>query len=271
MDDQSTDPRPAGGPDAPTRDEAVMHAIEALLTAREAVESMTDGSDRIYALDQLASRWLDVADRLESNAPVKASGCAREGQSPSARYPDMAYGVQGAHKGVQRFQARALDFGPDMPTVHLWQGVAYPEGSAWDVPGDPTGATGGPSTWTVGCTKPGDQPVFVSPTGAHTASLTVLTAMEGTPTRVMEDVTVFKCGGVQYPLGTVWTDKDGDRWRVAGRDERGELRMVDESTKDPEFMPQYVEGETVYCSPLAEVLQRWGPITRAEDDAIHLV
>lgn len=260
-------------PQPPNRDDALIHAQEALLAARSAVESMADGSDRVFALDQIAARWLEVVRRLDYRTPVKASECAREGQSPSGRYLRMGPDVSGPQTGAQsrtgKGEPRTLNFGPDMPVVHLWQGVAYPEGAMWDVPGDPDGSTSSPSTWFVNGVDHTGQPIFVSQVGQHTASLAVLTAMGGTPTRVMEDVTVFKCGGVQYPLGTVWIDKDGDRWRVAGRDERGELRMVDESTKDPEFMPRYEEGETMYCTTLDEVLTRWGPLFRAEDDAIH--
>lgn len=267
MDDQSTDPRPAGGPDAPTRDEAVMHAIEALLTAREAVESMADGSDRIYALDQLASRWLEVADRLEPSAPVKASGRAREGQSPHGPYLRVGPAVSGPQTGAQSFQPRTLHFGSDIPVVHLWNGVAYAVGSMWTDTHH--------QAWMVVdvCRTTGEPWLEARGPNENLGQWSVsrVTDAFGSLMRLWGGPTVYTFGDERYALGTVWTDRDGDRWRVAGPDERGELRMVDESTKDQEFMPRYEEGETVYCTSLAEVLQRWGPITRAEDDAIHLV
>lgn len=266
MDHEST-------PQPPSRDDALIHAQEALLAARRAVESMADGADQVYVLDQIAARWIDLADRLAPSGPAKGLHTPSGGQSPMAGTSGVGRDARGPQTGAQSREGngepRTLNFGPDMPVVHLWDGVAYPEGSAWDVPGDPTGATGGPSTWTVGWTKPGDQPVFVSPTGAHTASLTVLTAMEGTPTRVMEDTTVFKCGGVQYPLGTVWTDRDDDRWRVVGPDERGELSLVDESSMDPAFTPDYTPGDSWVPTPIADVMKEYGPLVKADDDGLY--
>lgn len=266
MDTEST-------PQPPSRDDALIHAQEALLAARSAVESMADGSDRIYVLDQLASRWLDVADRLEPSAPVKGLHTPSRGQSPSGPYLRVGPAVSGPQTGAQgrtgKGEPRTLNFGPDMPVVHLWQGVAYPEGAMWDVPGDSDGSTSSPSTWFVNGVDHAGQPIFVSHPGQHTASLIVLTAMGGTPTRVLEDTTVFKRGGVQYPLGTVWTDKDGDRWRVGGPDERGELRMVDESSMDLEHQPDYGPDGDQFFTPLAELLQRYGPLVKAEDDWLY--
>lgn len=264
MDTEST-------PQPPSRDDALIHAQEALQAARSAVESMMDGSDRVYALDQIAARWLQVADRLESSAPVKGLHTPSGGQSPSGRYLRVGQAVSGPQTGAQgrtgKGESRTLNFGPDMPVVHLWQGVAYAVGSMWtDTRLQP---------WRVVDVyrltgEPWLEPREPDENSARWSVGRVIDAF-GNLMRLWGGPTVYTFGDERYPLGTVWVDKDGDRWRVVGPDERGELRMVDESTRDPEFMPRYEEGETLYSTPLAEVLERWGPITRAEDDAIHLL
>lgn len=264
MDLEST-PRP------PSRDDALIHAQEALSAARSAVESMVDGSDRVYALDQIAARWLQVADRLEPNGPAKGLHTPSGGQSPSGQYLRVGQAVSGPQTGAQgrtgKGEPRTLNFGPDMPVVHLWQGVAYAVGSLWtDTRHQP---------WMVvdGYQLTGEP--WLEPRGPNENSGRwsvgrVIDAF-GNLVRIWSGPGVYAFGDERYPLGTVWTDRDGDRWRVAGPDERGELRMVDESTKDRELMPGYEEGETLYCATLDDVLNRWGPITRAEDDAIHLL
>lgn len=258
-------------PQPPSRDDALIHAQEALSAARSAVESMMDGSDRVYALDQIAARWLQVADRLGSSAPAKGLHTPSGGQSPSGPYLRVGQAVSGPQTGAQgrtgKGEPRTLNFGPDMPVVHLWQGVAYAVGSLWtDTRHQP---------WMVvdGYQLTGEP--WLEPRGPNENSGRwsvgrVIDAF-GNLVRIWSGPGVYTFGDERYALGTVWVDKDGDRWRVAGPDERGELRMVDESTKDRELMPGYEEGETLYCATLDDVLNRWGPITRAEDDAIHLL
>lgn len=279
MDDRSAGTgqnTPENGPerlsDAPvarTRSGALEMAWEALTAARAAVDVAADAVDRMVWLDQIAARWIELADHLDPRDAGKAPGRPVERLLAPPRYAGVGEGSREAQAGAQgrtgKVEPRTLNFGPDMPFVSLWHGTAYAMGSMW--------TDSHQQVWmVVGAYRTTGEPwLEARGPNENTGRWSIGRVIEafGPPTRVWGGPTVYAFGDGRYPLGTMWTDRDGDRWRVAGPDDRGELRMVDESTKDPEFMPQYAEGDVLYYSPLAEVLQRWGPLVQADDDAWH--
>lgn len=123
---------PYAGLPAPSRDQALWHACEALLAAREAVDALPEATDRTYALDQIAHRWLELADRLEPQGAEKGQEGGVEGRAPGSGYPGVGQAVPESQAGAQEFVDHPVYDGVEYPMESRWMDREY---DVWVVTG----------------------------------------------------------------------------------------------------------------------------------------
>jgi len=254
MDDQSENTpekgpvRPSAGLEVPTRGHALAMACEALTEAHKAAMMLEVPADRTAYLGDVADRWLKLANAMwpegGENAPVRLSA----GRTPHGRYAGMGEDENGAQKATESFVPRSVTL-PDGRVVHLWCGRSFVEGSVWETRGFPGGKLDTdpdpvPGRWIVtGVTREGVPRLKTDGVNAY-PTVPLVEMAEGT-LRPVEPPTTWR--GVEYPLGSVWTDRDGDPWIVTGVEDDGEpwlkeLELVEDPTAGM-YLVNWVLGE----------------------------